>query len=105
MHNMAVVFDSTSGTGTFRDDMYAEYKANREAMPDDLLNNLPYIKEIVRALDIPVIEIPGVEPGFRVAAQPVDLRRDVHAALDPGERNRQLPVSMLCRPHAGGGVG
>src|SRR5690606_30870189 len=47
--------------GTFRDELYEEYKANRSPVPEDLIENLPYIKQIVEAMDIPVIEIPGVE--------------------------------------------
>ncbi len=61
MEHIAVVFDVEDGTGTFRDELYDEYKANREPMPEDLAANLPYIKRIVKALDIPVIERPGVE--------------------------------------------
>ena len=61
MKHIAVVFDKMDGEGTFRDELYEEYKANREPPPEDLLANLPIIKDIVRALDIPVIERAGVE--------------------------------------------
>ncbi len=61
MEYMAVVFDAAGEEGTFREAIYEAYKAHREPPPDDLLINLPWIKEIVRALDIPVIEEPGVE--------------------------------------------
>ncbi len=62
MAHMAVVFDAAGGDeGTFRDEIYDDYKANRSPMPEDLVTNLPFIKEIVQALDVPVIEIPGVE--------------------------------------------
>jgi DNA polymerase I len=61
MDHMAVVFDAEDGEGTFRDDLYDAYKANRDPMPDDLRDNLPYIKEVVEALDIPVIVRSGVE--------------------------------------------
>ncbi len=60
MEHIAVVFDAEDGV-TFRDELYDEYKANRDPMPDDLIENLPYIKNIVRAMDIPVVEVPGVE--------------------------------------------
>ena len=59
--HIAVVFDAVGEEGTFRDDIYEEYKAHRDPPPDELLENLPFIKDIVRALDIPVLEIPGVE--------------------------------------------
>ena len=62
MAHMAVVFDVLGAEeGTFRDEMYDDYKANRSPMPEGLVENLPYIKKIVRALDVPVIEITGVE--------------------------------------------
>jgi DNA polymerase-1 len=46
---------------TFRHDMYAEYKANRPKMPDDMAMQLPWIKELTEAFNIPVIEVPGYE--------------------------------------------
>ena len=61
IEHIAVVFDAVGEGGTFRDEIYEEYKAHRDPPPEELLENLPYIKDIVRALDIPVIEIPGVE--------------------------------------------
>ncbi len=62
MAHMAVVFDVIGDEeGTFRDQLYDEYKANRSPIPEDLVENLPYIKRIVEALDVPVIELSGVE--------------------------------------------
>ncbi len=61
IEHIAVVFDAVGEGGTFRDEIYEEYKAHRDPPPEELLENLPYIKDIVRALDIPVIETPGVE--------------------------------------------
>ena len=46
---------------TFRDDMYAEYKATRTAAPDDLYAQIPRVKELVRAFNIPIYELPGFE--------------------------------------------
>ncbi|HLT47089.1 MAG TPA: DNA polymerase I, partial [Rubricoccaceae bacterium] len=59
--HIAVVFDAVGPGGTFRDALYDAYKANRPPMPDGLRDSLPYIKELVRAFDIPVLEVPGVE--------------------------------------------
>jgi DNA polymerase-1 len=56
---LAVVFDAPGGS--FRDTMYAEYKQTRAPMPDDLRPQLPYIRKLVTALRLPVIEQPGVE--------------------------------------------
>lgn len=57
--HIAVVFDA--GRATFRHDLYPEYKANRVAMPDDLVPQIEPIKEMVRAFNIPVIELRGYE--------------------------------------------
>ena len=46
---------------TFRNDVYKDYKANRPPMPDDLREQLKPLKEIVKAIGFPLIEIEGVE--------------------------------------------
>jgi DNA polymerase-1 len=56
---VAVVFDAPGRT--FRDDLYPEYKATREAMPEDLARQLPYVKAIPPAFRIETLEVPGVE--------------------------------------------
>jgi DNA polymerase-1 len=56
---LVVVFDSKGPT--FRHEMYAEYKANRPPMPEDLVTQLPYIKLIVEGLNLPTIEKQGFE--------------------------------------------
>lgn len=55
----AVVFDAKGKT--FRHDMYAEYKANRPPMPDDLRSQIDYVHNIIRALGIPLVSVSGVE--------------------------------------------
>jgi DNA polymerase I len=57
--HIAVVFDVHADT--FRHEMYAEYKANREAMPEDLRLAVPYIRQIIQAYNIPIIELAGYE--------------------------------------------
>jgi DNA polymerase-1 len=56
---IAVVFDAKGRT--FRDDIYAEYKANRPPMPDELSAQIASLHEIVRALGLPLLQIQGVE--------------------------------------------
>ncbi|KAB0666045.1 DNA polymerase I [Oryzomonas japonica] len=56
---LAVVFDA--GRITFRTEMYPEYKANRAAMPDDLRQQVGPIREVVRAFNIPALELEGFE--------------------------------------------
>ena len=56
---LAVVFDAKGKT--FRNDMYKEYKANRPPMPDDLRQQIEPIHEIIKAMGLPLICVPGVE--------------------------------------------
>jgi len=60
IEHAAVVFDEGE-EDTFRKEIYEDYKAHRDPPPDELLENLPYIKKIVEAMDIPVLEVPKVE--------------------------------------------
>ena len=57
--HIAVVFDT--GKPTFRHKAYKEYKATRQKMPDDMITQIPIIKEVVRAYNIPTIELDGYE--------------------------------------------
>lgn len=57
--HIAVCFDPHGDT--FRHEMYAEYKAKREAQPEDITLSIPVIKEIIEAYRIPVFEVPGFE--------------------------------------------
>jgi DNA polymerase-1 len=56
---LAIAFDSKGPV--FRHDLYKEYKANRPPMPEDLREQLPYIKEFVRASNILMLEEAEVE--------------------------------------------
>jgi DNA polymerase-1 len=55
----AVVFDAKGGT--FRDDLYAEYKANRPSMPDDMRVQIEPLHQSVKALGFPLLCVDGVE--------------------------------------------
>ncbi len=57
--HMGVVFDAPGKT--FRDELFAEYKANRPPMPDDLRAQIKPLKQAVEAMGLPLIEIQGVE--------------------------------------------
>ncbi len=56
---IGVVFDVSEPT--FRHEIFKEYKANREAMPEDLRKSIPYIRKIIEAFKIPIIEMKGYE--------------------------------------------
>ncbi len=55
----AVVFDSPEPT--FRHEIYTEYKAQRQRMPDDMAEQLPRLEQLMGALDLPFIRKPGYE--------------------------------------------
>ncbi len=57
--HLAVVFDTSHPTP--RHTLYPAYKGNREEMPEDLSLQLPHVKRLVQAFNIPVIECPGWE--------------------------------------------
>ncbi|HEX4377115.1 MAG TPA: 5'-3' exonuclease H3TH domain-containing protein, partial [Steroidobacteraceae bacterium] len=57
--HFAVVFDASGKT--FRDELFAEYKAHRQPMPDDLRSQIEPLHEIVGALGLPLLRIEGVE--------------------------------------------
>ena len=57
--NVVVVFDAKGKT--FRNDMYPEYKANRPPMPDDLRSQIAPLHEIIAAMGLPLLVVPGVE--------------------------------------------
>ena len=57
--HIAVVFDTP--TPTFRHEMYKEYKAHRDETPEDIKKAVPYIKKLIEAYKIPVIDYPGFE--------------------------------------------
>ena len=56
---VAAVFDTEAPT--FRDELFADYKANREAMPDDLATQIPYIVRVCEVFNIPIIKSEGFE--------------------------------------------
>ncbi len=57
--HMAVVFDAPGGS--FRNQMYEQYKANRPPMPDELREQIEPLHRIVEAMGLPLLVVPGVE--------------------------------------------
>jgi len=57
--HLAVAFDK--GGSTYRYEMYKEYKAHRDETPEAIKIAVPYIQELLRAMHIPIIEVPGFE--------------------------------------------
>lgn len=58
-HHLGVAFDPKGGN--FRHELYPNYKANRQATPEDIVLAVPYIKEILKARAIPILEVSGYE--------------------------------------------
>ena len=76
---IAIAFDPAGPT--FRHEVYPEYKAQREATPEDIRRSVPIIKEVIRAYNIPILEVPGYEAddvigtvAKHAAAQGLDVR-------------------------------
>lgn len=101
----AIVFD---GPGkTFRNDLYPEYKANRDAPPDALIENLPRIKELAKALSIPVLQADRFEADDVIGT--LARRADASGAhaiiVSPDKDFQQLlsPRVEMLRPRSGAG--
>ena len=78
---LAVVFDTREPT--FRDKLFAEYKAQRPPMPDDLAVQLPYVRRMCEAMRLPILEYPGFEAD------------DVIGALSKQGAKKGLDVSIV----------
>jgi len=78
---LAVSFDLPGPT--FRHEQYAEYKATRQRMPDDLRDQFPKVREVVKALRIPVYEMPGFEADDVIGTitQKLDANEDLETTI------------------------
>ncbi len=81
---------------TFRDDLYADYKANRPPMPDELRAQVQPMCDIVEALGMPILRVPGVEAddvigtlALQAAGQGIDV------TISTGDKD----FAQLVRPH------
>jgi len=75
---VAVVFDSAAPT--FRDQLFADYKAQRPPMPEDLSVQVPFVRRYCAAMHLPILEYPGYEADDVIgslARQAADLDLDV----------------------------
>ncbi len=70
--HVAVIFDK--GSHTFRNDMYELYKANREAMPEDLRPQMPLTRQATQAFNIACKELEGYEADDIIATLAVQAR-------------------------------
>ena len=78
---LAVAFDLKAPT--YRHKLYTEYKANRHGMPNELAQQLPILKDILRAMNIEIIEREGYEAD------------DILGTLAKWGQNQKLDVTIL----------
>ncbi|MFN2223451.1 MAG: 5'-3' exonuclease H3TH domain-containing protein, partial [Candidatus Promineifilaceae bacterium] len=82
---LAVSFDVGA---TFRDDLFAEYKGTREKMPDELRQQIERIRQVVAALNIPILELEGFEADDVLGTIARQARaEDVQAYIITGDRD------------------
>ncbi|MDP1660029.1 MAG: DNA polymerase I [Methylotenera sp.] len=90
----ACVFDAQGKT--FRDDIYAEYKANRASMPDDLRVQIEPLHEAIKALGWPLIMEEGVEADDVIGALARQAEREnVRVIISTGDKD----ISQLVNQH------
>ncbi|WP_017444243.1 DNA polymerase I [Gayadomonas joobiniege] len=91
---MAVIFDAKGKT--FRSDMYADYKANRPPMPDELRSQIAPLHEIIKAMGLPLICIEGVEADDVIGTLSTLASRDGrHTLISTGDKD----MAQLVNPH------
>ncbi len=89
---IAVVFDAKGKT--FRNDMYAEYKAHRPPMPDELASQIEPILKIIRAMGLPLLIIDGVEADDVIGTLATQATRDhLHTVVSTGDKDLAQLVS------------
>jgi len=70
--HLAVIFDHSEQT--FRNQLYAAYKAHRPPPPEDLIPQFPLVREATRAFGVPCLELPGYEADDLIAAYACQVR-------------------------------
>ncbi|QAU35734.1 DNA polymerase I [Janthinobacterium sp. 17J80-10] len=83
---IACVFDAKGKT--FRDDLYAEYKANRASMPDDLALQVEPIHAAVKAMGWPVLTVEGIEADDVIGTLAVEaVRHGMECIISTGDKD------------------
>ncbi len=103
---IGVVFDVSAPT--FRHEIFPEYKANREEMPEDLRKSIPYIRNIIKAFNIPIIEKEGFEADDVIGTLAQKARKDGFTTymMTPDKDYAQLVSEniLMFKPAKSGGV-
>ena len=83
---MACVFDAKGKT--FRDELYTEYKAQRESMPEDLAQQVAPLHQIIQAMGWPLLCIPGVEADDVIGTLACKASaKGVHTIISTGDKD------------------
>jgi DNA polymerase-1 len=102
--HIAIAFDVHADT--FRHEMFPEYKANRETMPEDIRLAIPYIRDIIRAYNIPIIEKEGFEADDVIGtiAKKAELEGFITYMVTPDKDYAQLVTEQtyMYKPPKGG---
>jgi len=89
---IAVVFDAPGPT--FRNDLDADYKGNRKETPDIFVPQIPLIHEVIDALQIPTLQVPGVEADDVIATLAMRAAADgIDVIIVTGDRDSYQLVS------------
>ena len=90
--HVVVVLDAR-GAADGRRALYAEYKANRDAQPEDLSLQLPLVRELVGAYQIPILEVPGCEADDVIATLVAGAPSDMSIAILSTDKDLMQLVS------------
>ncbi|MGB9627398.1 MAG: DNA polymerase I [Thermodesulfobacteriota bacterium] len=82
---LAVAFDSKAPT--FRSEVYKNYKANRPAMPEGLIPQIPYIKKIIEGYRIATLELDGFEADDLIGTVAKGLESEVDVVIITGDKD------------------
>ena len=94
--NIGVVFDAKGKT--FRNDIYAEYKANRPPMPDDLREQIEPLHRIIKAQGLPLIVVDGVEADDVIGTFSVEaVRKGYSVLISTGDKDMAQLVNADVR--------
>ncbi len=81
---IAAIFESGK---TFRDEVFAGYKANRTEMPPDLGEQIPYIRRLLEAMRIPVLQYPGFEADDVIGAMARRASQDFDVVIVSSDKD------------------
>lgn len=91
---VAVAFDLSKPT--FRHEMYSQYKAGRHQMPDELKMQMPIIKDVLKAMNVPILEIEGYEADDVLGTvAKSNEKNDIFTYILTGDRDSFQLISKL----------